>query len=90
MDNGPQFVLEYFIHFLKSNGNKRIRCAPYHSASNELAERFVQSFKLALKSAVNRELSLQHHLTTFLLNYYSTNYYWCISFNTTPASSHLN
>ena len=37
-ENGPQFVSEHFSHFLKSNGIKYIRCAPYHLASNGLAE----------------------------------------------------
>ena len=48
-DNGPQFVSEDFSHFLKSNGIKHIRCAPYQLALNGLAERFVQSLKMALK-----------------------------------------
>ena len=65
MDNGPQFVFVYFSHLLKSNGIKHIRCAPYHPASNELAERFVQSLKMALKSTVNNGISFQHHLSNF-------------------------
>ena len=71
-DNGPQFVSEDFFYFLKSNGIKHIRCAPYHPASNGLAEHFVQSLKMALKSTVNSGLSLQHRLSNFLLNYRST------------------
>ena len=71
-DNGPQFVSEDFSHFLKSNGIKHIHCAPYHPASNGLAEQFVQSLKMALKSTVNSGLSLQHCLSNFLLNYRST------------------
>ena len=71
-DNGPQFVSEDFSHFLKSNGIKHIRCAPYHSVSNGLAEHFVQSLKMALKSTVNNGLSLQHRLSNFLLNYRCT------------------
>ena len=71
-DNGAQFVSEDFSHFLKSNGIKHIRCAPYQLASNGLAECFVQSLKMALKSTVNSGLSLQHHLSNFLLNYCST------------------
>ena len=52
MHNGPQFVSEDFSHFLKPNGITHIRCAPYHPASNGLAEQFVQSLKMALKSTV--------------------------------------
>ena len=47
MDNGPQFVLEDFSHFLQSNWIKHIWCGPYHPASNGLAEWFVQSLKMA-------------------------------------------
>ena len=73
-DNGPQFVSEDFYHFLKSNGIKHIRCAPYHPASYGPVERFVQSLKMALRSTVNSGLSLQHHLSNFLLNYHSTSH----------------
>jgi len=43
-DNRPQFRSEEFTHFLKMNGVKHVRVAPYHAASNGLAERMVQSF----------------------------------------------
>ena len=48
LDNGPQFIS--VSDFMKANGVKHVRIAPYHPASNGLAERFVQSFKTALKS----------------------------------------
>ncbi|XP_056132888.1 uncharacterized protein K02A2.6-like, partial [Lampris incognitus] len=38
-DNGPQFCSEEFATFLKANGVKHIRSAPYHPATNGLAER---------------------------------------------------
>ena len=42
-DNGPQFVSNMFQKFMKSNnGIKHILSAPYHPATNGLAERFVQ------------------------------------------------
>ena len=44
-DNGPQFRSEDFASFLRSNGVKHVRVAPYHAASNGLAESMVQSFK---------------------------------------------
>ena len=49
-DNGPQFVSEEFRSFLKRNGVKHIRCAPYHPSSNGAAERFVQTFKRAMQA----------------------------------------
>lgn len=48
-DNGPQFCSEEFSAFLKSNGVKHIHSAMYHPATNGLAERFLQTFKHALK-----------------------------------------
>ena len=45
-DNGPQFISAEFV---KENGVKHVRSAPYHPSTNGLAERFVQSFKQALK-----------------------------------------
>ena len=49
-NNGPQFKSEEFETFLKHNGVKHITSAPYHPATNGLVERFVQTFKNALKS----------------------------------------
>ena len=39
-DNGPQFTAYEFQTFLRQNGVKHIRSAPYHPASNGQAERF--------------------------------------------------
>ena len=41
-DNGPQFCLEEFRHFMLANGIRHTRTAPYHPASNGAAERLVQ------------------------------------------------
>ena len=49
-DNGTQFVSEEFQAFIKSNGIRHITSAPYHPATNRLAERAVQTFKQALRS----------------------------------------
>ncbi|XP_060799470.1 uncharacterized protein K02A2.6-like [Neoarius graeffei] len=70
-DNGPQFCSEDFSTFLKANGVKHIRSAPYHPASNGLAERFVQTFKHALKSS-RGTAPVQQRLDTFLLTYRNT------------------
>ena len=71
-DNGPQFVSDDFAQFTKQNGVKHIHCAPYHPATNGLAERFVQSLKMVLKASVNSGFSLQHRFLNFLFNYRST------------------
>ena len=49
-NNGSQFTSEESQQFLKRNGIKHITSAPYHPASNGLAERGVGSFKSAMKS----------------------------------------
>ena len=71
-DNGPQFVSEEFRQFMRGNGIRHIRCAPYHPASNGLVERFVRTFKEAMKAGKNDGLPLSHRLSNFLLTYRTT------------------
>ena len=65
-DNGSQFTSEEFQQFLKRNGIKHITSAPYHPATNGLAERGVGSFKSAMKSETELK-SLNLKLARFLL-----------------------
>ena len=67
-DSGPQFVSEEFATFMKTNGVKHIRCAPYHPASNGAVERLVQTFKKAIKTGRDTNLAL----ASFLLSYRTT------------------
>ena len=71
-DNGPQFVPEEFETFLKMNGVKHLRSAPYHPASNGAAERVVQTVKQAIRAGSQNGLTLEHALAQFLLQYRST------------------
>ena len=59
-DNGPKFTSDEFRHFVKDNGIKHFRCAPYHPASNGAVERFNQTFKQALRAGERME---DHSLT---------------------------
>ena len=68
-DNGPQFRSADFAEFMKGNGVKHIRCAPYHPSSNGAAERFVRTVKEALKSTKGSGRTLQQRLQNFLLSY---------------------
>ena len=71
-DNGPQFVSDEFSTFMKMNGIKHIRCSPYHPSSNGAAERFVQTFKKAMKASQHSSLSFSHRLSNFLFTYRCT------------------
>ena len=68
-DNGPQFISEEFQTFLKGNGVKHIRSAPYHPSSNGAVERFIQTFKQSMKASLHDGRSLSHRLANFLLAY---------------------
>ena len=60
-DNGPQFCTEEFACFMKENGIKHnFRSPYYHPSSNGLVERFVQTFKRAMKASCQEEHSLSH------------------------------
>ena len=61
LDNGPQFTSTEFSEFMKSNRIKHILSAPYHPATNGLAERFVQTLKRTLKAG-EREGKTLHHV----------------------------
>ena len=85
-DNGPQFISEEFENFLKNNGVKHVRVAPYHAASNGAAERMVQSFKRSLSASKAQGRSLQQGLDNFLLAYRTTKH---ATTGQTPASMFL-
>ena len=68
-DNGPQFTSDEFAQFLKLNGVKHIRSAPYHPASNGQVERFIQTLKRALKLSESSGQSFSRHLSQFLFEY---------------------
>ena len=71
-DNGPQFTSTQFEEFLRRNGVKHIRVAPYHPASNGAAERMVQTFKHSWIASRKDNLSVEQRIATFLLTYRST------------------
>lgn len=68
-DNGPSLVSSEFEQFLKTNGIKHVTSAPYHSSSNGLAERAVQTIKLVIRKVTRNSESLREGLTKFLMHY---------------------
>ena len=71
VDNRPQFTSTDFGSFLEANGIRHRRTAPYHPATNGLAERFVQSFKRAVAAGSSSD-PVQAVADRFLLCYRNT------------------
>ena len=70
-NGGSQFTSEQFAVFMTMHGIRHTRTAPYHPATNGLAERFVQSLKHGLKASLSSGLSLSERLCNFLMLYRS-------------------
>ena len=68
-DNATTFTSDEFNAFISQNGIKHIKSAPYHPATNGLAERMVQTFKAAMKSAQNDNGTIHNKLAKFLIAY---------------------
>ncbi|XP_052857051.1 uncharacterized protein K02A2.6-like [Drosophila gunungcola] len=66
-DNGPQLTADAFEEFCKLHGTKHITTAPFHPASNGLAERFVQTFEFAVKKNLKDGIPLREALFSNLI-----------------------
>jgi hypothetical protein len=66
-DNGPCFTSSEFSQFLEKNGVRHITSAPYHPATNGLAERAVQTVKSGIKKVTGA--SLEERIDKFLFHY---------------------
>lgn len=69
-DNGPAFKSEDFKEFVEKNGIRHLTTAPYHAASNGLAERAVQTVKQGLAKQTQADLPTK--LARFLFSYRTT------------------
>lgn len=70
-DNGTQFTSHSFEHFCKINGIQHIRTPPFSPQCNGQAERFVDTFKRALRKSKGEALT-HENLQTFLRCYRTT------------------
>ena len=66
-DNGTCFVSSEFKAFLQSNGIQQFTSAPYHPATNGMAERAVQIVKKGLKKVTQGSIS--ERLAKILMSY---------------------
>ena len=69
-DNGSCFTSEQFLNFCNRNNITHITSAPFHPASNGLAERAVQTFKAKLKRMQTRSLTTK--ISRILLRQHTT------------------
>lgn len=68
-DSERTFIAAEFQDFLKKNGICHKRTAPYHPATNGLAERFVQTFKQVMRKLNITNGSIKSNLQKFLFHY---------------------
>ena len=69
-DNGPAFVGEEFVRFIRRNGIRHVKTAPHRPASNGLAERYVKEVKYALRRVTAGNMAVK--LAKWLLSYRTT------------------
>ena len=67
-DNGSAFTSQEFTDFLRKNGIRHVTSAPYHPATNGLAERAVQTFKATMMKAPPNT-SIETRVSRFLFHY---------------------
>ena len=73
MDNGPSFTSNEFKRFVKANGINHVTSAPYHTSTNGLVERAIQTVKRGLRGIQGSPI--QEKLSKFLFTYLITPYF---------------
>ena len=77
-DNAPGFASQSFQMFMFENGIKHIKAALCHPASNGLADRAVQTFKIINEKTI-RTIGNQAIKILVCLSYYPANFHWSCS-----------
>ena len=72
-DNGTCFTSDEFNVFMRNNGTKHIKSAPYHPSTSGLAERAVQTLKQGLKKLKQGSIETSVSISLFMQNYTSVN-----------------
>ena len=75
-DNGTAFTSEEFTQFLRVNGIRPVNAAPYHPASNGLAERAVQTFKRSIEESTPDQLGAAPTAVPVSISHHSTRHNW--------------
>ena len=79
-DNGSCFISKDLTVILETNGVEVVHLSPYHSATNGLAEKAVQTVKQGI-ACQNKDHSLEERLLAFLFTYrMTTQHYRSCSF----------
>ena len=68
-DNGTNFTSQEFEDFLQRNNIHHLKTGTYHPKSNECCERFVGTFKDAMKKMYENCKDVDKNLANFLVNY---------------------
>lgn len=71
-DNGRTFISQEFQNFIKANGIIHRLTAPYHPATNDAAERFVQTLKQWLRKTNLEKENVRCSVQKFLFHYHIT------------------
>ena len=71
-DNGTNFTSDEFEKFLSSNNIKHLKTGTYHPKSNGCCERFVGTFKSAMKKIYEDCKDIDKNAANFLIHYRNT------------------
>ncbi|KAL5256343.1 hypothetical protein ACHWQZ_G011539 [Mnemiopsis leidyi] len=71
-DNGTNFTSDEFEKFLSSNNIRHLKTGTYHPKSNGCCERFVGTFKSAMKKMYEDCTDIHKNLANFLIRYRNT------------------